>query len=113
MHLSRPSPECPFVSLAPQTAGLFFNSSHRLLRPGCSMPTLKVRCPECDANIRQPIDAVDEPTDIDITCPKCGQEFIATAEPEEEAKSAKSEKQTKKAESQEKQGKKSAKANKK
>jgi WD40 repeat protein len=73
------------------------------------MPTLKVRCPECEANIKQPVDAVDEPTDIDITCPKCGHEFVAIAEPEEEARPEKA----KKADTQEKQSKKSAKANKK
>ena len=59
------------------------------------MPTLKVRCPECDANIRQPIDAVDEPTEVGITCPKCGYEFTAEAEPEQSAKPAKAAKQEK------------------
>lgn len=47
------------------------------------MPVIKVRCPECDASIRQTIDAVDEPTDFSLTCPKCDNEFTATAEPEE------------------------------
>src|SRR5262245_20925155 len=46
------------------------------------MPTLKVRCPECEAAIRQPIDPVDEPTDFTVTCPKCDYRFLATAEPE-------------------------------
>jgi WD40 repeat protein/Zn-finger nucleic acid-binding protein len=56
------------------------------------MPTLKVRCPECDANIRHPIDTVDEPTEVGITCPKCGCEFTAEAEPEQSAKHEKQEK---------------------
>jgi WD40 repeat protein len=46
------------------------------------MAVLKVRCPECDASIRQAIDDIDEPTDIELTCPRCSNEFIATAEPE-------------------------------
>ncbi|HSQ54349.1 MAG TPA: hypothetical protein VLM40_01280, partial [Gemmata sp.] len=46
------------------------------------MPTLKVRCPDCDANIRQSVDAVDQPTDVELTCPKCGKEFFAIADPE-------------------------------
>ena len=46
------------------------------------MAVLKVRCPECDASIRQSIDPVDEPTDFPVTCPKCSTEFTATAAPE-------------------------------
>lgn len=46
------------------------------------MAVLKVRCPECDASIRQAIDDVDEPTEIELTCPRCSNEFTATAEPE-------------------------------
>lgn len=46
------------------------------------MATLKVRCPNCDASIRRNIEAVDEPTDLSLTCPKCGIEFTAIAEPE-------------------------------
>ena len=48
------------------------------------MPTLKVRCPECGASLRQTIDAVDEPTEFTLTCAKCQHEFVAEAEPEEE-----------------------------
>jgi WD40 repeat protein len=46
------------------------------------MPVIKVHCPECDASIRHSFDPVDEPTDIAVTCPKCENEFTATAEPE-------------------------------
>ena len=46
------------------------------------MPTLKVRCPDCSAAIRTTIDPVDEPTDFTLTCPSCGNQFIASAEPE-------------------------------
>src|SRR5580692_12678700 len=47
------------------------------------MPVLKAHCPECDALIRQSIDAIDEPTGFTLTCPKCKNEFVATAEPPE------------------------------
>ena len=46
------------------------------------MPVLKVRCPECDSTLRQNIEAVDEPTDFTITCPKCDHEFVAEAQPD-------------------------------
>ncbi len=49
---------------------------------GVAMSVLKVRCPECDTAIRQTIDAVDEPTDFTLTCPKCQAEFVAEAQPE-------------------------------
>ncbi len=46
------------------------------------MPVLKVHCPECDASIRHTFEEVDEPTDFSLTCPRCENEFSATAEPE-------------------------------
>ena len=62
---------------------------------GLSMPVLKVRCPECGASIRQTIVDVDEPTEIEIACPKCQNEFTATAEPEAEPAAQEKKKPTK------------------
>src|ERR1700722_1562265 len=46
------------------------------------MPVIKVHCPECDASIRHTFEEVDEATDFSLTCPRCDNEFTATAEPE-------------------------------
>jgi WD40 repeat protein len=53
------------------------------------MPTLKVRCPECDANIRKSVDEVEDTTQVDLTCPKCGCEFATEMAPTKPAKAAK------------------------
>jgi WD40 repeat protein len=45
------------------------------------MPTLKTQCPECDAKLRL---AVDDEGEHELECPKCGHEFTATLEGDEE-----------------------------
>jgi WD40 repeat protein/Zn-finger nucleic acid-binding protein len=49
------------------------------------MSVLKVHCPKCDASIRKTVAEVEESTEIEVKCPKCGVEFFATQEPDEKA----------------------------
>lgn len=42
------------------------------------MPTLKVRCPECDASVRRVVDPVNEGAEHTLTCPRCDCEFTTT-----------------------------------
>ncbi|VTU02086.1 wd40 repeat-containing protein : WD40 repeat-containing protein OS=Singulisphaera acidiphila (strain ATCC BAA-1392 / DSM 18658 / VKM B-2454 / MOB10) GN=Sinac_0055 PE=4 SV=1: WD40: WD40: WD40: WD40: Peptidase_C14 [Gemmataceae bacterium] len=45
------------------------------------MPTIKVRCPECDARVVREVRAFRKETEVTLTCPKCDLEFTEVVGP--------------------------------